>query len=837
MANNFQITISAIDKATAVVRRINASLDRITRPITDIRRSVGALSKELGFDKIGRSIGGVVKTSRQLTGQLTSMLAPLAIIAGGGTLAGIAAQATEWGRMGSEIGRTASMLDMSAGSLQALRGAGAAAGVGAQELSGSLKSLGDTMEDALYGRNQQALVVLDRLGVGIYKTKNGSIDAARGFKDLSGAIAGIKNVQVQSLIARTFGLEAALPLLRKGPQAIEEYERKVASLGGVMGGEALEGAERFQESMSFLQIAVQGVRNTIGEKLLPIIEPLIVQFTAWAAANRELIATKVGEFVEGLAQWIGQLDFKRIGEDIRQFGIDVESVVNSLGGWKNAAAALVLILNAGLIAGVINLGLAVGDLAIVSVPAAIRSFGLMAALVDATVVPAILKGLLSAGLYTAGLAEMAAGIPIVGSMLGGLSGAFLGVGAAIAATPIGWLIAGAAAVALSVYAIYKNWDAITEYFSAKFAGVKAAFSRSWTEGIVKALWEFNPTKIVADALNGLSKWLFNFDLYDAGKSLVTRLIGGVKSVASMLPKSVLKFLGIDGWADSTVKVAATVAPVPASPKRAAPQQVVPASAKQAAPVAVVPPSAKQMAPAVVVPPSAKQVASQVPPAVYAKQEAPVEVVPSSARQVASSAGVQTSAQRRTVEAPAAAGAPLGVRNNNPGNLRQWGDMPRDAGGYAVFPTADAGLAAMIKNLRAQQQVHGLNTVQGIISKWAPPKENDTAAYISDVVRKTGFAPDQKLDLDNPKTVAPLISSIVKHEGNGAGFNDDMINKAVAAQMGAGTPGRASQSAPQQVEVSLTLYGLPSGTTATAQTKSGQSMPVRVAYSMPTGVTP
>lgn len=765
MGNNFQITISAIDKATAVVRRINASLDRITAPVVRIQQSVRALSRELGFDTMGKSIGRVTASTRELTGRLTSLLGPLAIIAGGGTIAGIAALATEWGRMGAEVFRTAIGLDMNSNSLQSLRGAAAAAGVGTQELTGGLKALGDTMEDALYGRNQQALVVLNRLGVGIHKTKNGSIDAARGFRDLAGAIASTKNVQVQGLIARTFGLEAALPLLRKGPQAIEEYERKVASLGGVMGGAALAAADKFQESMSDLQIATQGVRNSIGEKLLPILEPLIRQFTVWAAANRELIATKVAEFVQGLAQWVSELDFKRIGEDVRKFAVDLEAMVRSIGGWKNAAIALVLVLNAGLLSSVINLGLAIGQLAMVSVPAAIRSFGLLAAVLDAAVVPAILKGLLSAGLYTAGLAEMAVGVPIVGALLSGLSGAFLAVGAAIAATPIGWLIAGAAAVALSVYAIYKNWNAITSYFSDKFEGIKAAFDKSWTQGIVKALWEFNPIKLVADAFNGLVKWIFGFDMLEAGKGLVTRLIGGMKSVASMLPSSLLKFLGIDSWAKSTVQVAAAVAPVAQ------------AVGKVAAPT-----------------------------------------------------GVQTSAQQ--------VGAPVGVRNNNPGNLRQWGDLPRDSGGYAIFPTAEAGLAATIKNLQAQQKVHGLNTVQGIISKWAPASENNTAAYISDIAKRTGFAPDQRLNLDDPKTVAPLISGIVKHEGNAGGFSDEMINRAVAAQLGATGAGAGGQSgAPQQVEVALTLHGLPAGTSASAQTKGGQAMPVRVAYSMPTGITP
>lgn len=761
MGNNFQITISAVDRATAVARKINAELGRITAPVTQLRQSIRALSRETGFDRVAKEIGGVGRSVGTVVGKLSSMAGPLGLLLGGGALAAIVAITTEWSRMGAEIGRTSELMDVSYSTMQSLRGAANVAGVGAQELTGGLKSLGDTMEDALYGRNQQALVILNRLGIGIHRTASGSIDAARGFRDLSGSIAGIKNVQVQGVVARAFGLEALLPLLRQGPEAIAAYERKVASLGGVMSDRAVAGAEHFQMSLNYLGIATQGVRNAIGERLLPILEPLVERFTEWTAANRDLIATKVGEFVEGLAHWLNQLDFNKIGQEVRAFGNKIDGMVDSIGGWQNAAVALVVIMNGSLIASVINLGLAVGRLSIVAVPAAIRAFGIMATMLDATVVPAVLKGLLSAGLYTAELAELAAGIPIVGTLLSGLSAGFLGVGAAIAATPIGWLIAGVAAVALGAYAIYKNWDSIVGYFSKKIDGIRAAFDKGWTNGIVKALWEFSPTKIVADALDGLTKWLFGFSLYDAGKSIVQGLVGGMQWVASLLPKSALKFLGLDDWAKPTVKV----------------------SASATAPAAAAAPR---------------------------------------------STAVQTSAQ-----APAS-GAPLGVRNNNPGNLRKWGDTPRE-GGYAVFPSAEAGLSAAVKNLIAQQQLHGLNSIRGIVNRWAPPSENNTPSYIADVTKKTGFTADQPLNLQDPAIVAPLISAIVKHEGNGAGVSEEMITRVVAAQLASGAAAPAGAAKP--VEMTLTLHGLPQGVSASAKTNDGRAMPVRVAYSMPTGVTP
>ncbi|MFZ6724711.1 hypothetical protein ACO0K2_04380 [Undibacterium sp. MH2W] len=693
MANNFQITISAIDRATAVVRKINKSMDRLTKPIIRIRQSLGALGREIGLDKVGRSIGNVGRSASVVTSKLSSMLGPLSIIVGGGTVAGIASLATEWARFGSEVSNSSALIGISVDSLQSLRGAASVVGVGAQELTGGLKSLGDTMEDALFGRNQQALVVLNRLGVGIHKTKDGSIDAARGFRDLSVAISGIKNAQVQGVIARTFGLEATLPLLRKGPKAIEEYEQKVAALGGVMNGPAIEAAQKFGVSLDYLSIAAQATKNSIGEKLVPILQPLIEQFTSWTAANRDLIATKVAQFVEGLAHWLNELDFKKIGDDLRALAKNVDDVVESIGGWKNAAIGVVVLMNGSLIASVVNLGLAIGGLATTAIPAAIRTLGLL--------------------------------------------------GTALSAMPIGWVIAGIGAIAVGVYAIYRNWDGISEYFGKKLAGVKAAFDKSWTGGILKALWEFSPVKIVGDEMNALSKWLFDFDLYDAGEKLIGSLASGMKSVLSLFPNSALRAMGLDSWVSGR------------------------------------------------------------------------------------GSAVQTSAQ---------SGDARGIRNNNPGNLRSWGNMPKDSGGYAVFPTKEAGLSATIQNLQAQQKLHGLNTIRGIISRWAPSNENDTQAYISDMVKRTGFGADQQLNLNDSRTVAPLISGIVKHEGNGSGFSDDMINRAVSAQLGGGgMPGQ--QASPQKMEVALTLHGLPSGVSATAKTASGTAMPVRVAYTMPTGITP
>lgn len=65
-----------------------------------------------------------------------------------------------------------------------------------------------------------------------------------------------------------------------------------------------------------------------------------------------------------------------------------------------------------------------------------------------------------------------------------LSGAFAGFSAVLAATPIGWVIAGIAALAAAGFVIYQNWEPIKAWFSGFWEGLSAAAGPA-----VSALWE------------------------------------------------------------------------------------------------------------------------------------------------------------------------------------------------------------------------------------------------------------------------------------------------------------------------------------------------------------
>lgn len=127
----------------------------------------------------------------------------------------------------------------------------------------------------------------------------------------------------------------------------------------------------------------------------------------------------------------------------------------------------------------------------------------------------------------------------------------------------------------------------------------------------------------------------------------------------------------------------------------------------------------------------------------------------------------------------------GIRNNNPGNLNYVGQAgahkePGPHGRFAVFATPEAGLMALRGQLLRYNQRDGLDTVKEIISKWAPPTENDTASYIEGVSHALGVTPDQKLGPFTPQLVAGLMRAIILME-NGKNPYGSLVDKVAGVQ--------------------------------------------------------
>ena len=139
--------------------------------------------------------------------------------------------------------------------------------------------------------------------------------------------------------------------------------------------------------------------------------------------------------------------------------------------------------------------------------------------------------------------------------------------------------------------------------------------------------------------------------------------------------------------------------------------------------------------------------------------------------------------------------PLGIRNNNPGNI-EWGSpwqglKPKTAksGRFAEFESPAWGIRAIAVLLityfdkRKARDGSKIDTIREVIERWAPPSENNTGSYARAVAELLGVTPESKIDMHDYTTLRAIVCGIIRHE-NGRGnltndntwYPDDVIDE-------------------------------------------------------------
>ncbi len=129
--------------------------------------------------------------------------------------------------------------------------------------------------------------------------------------------------------------------------------------------------------------------------------------------------------------------------------------------------------------------------------------------------------------------------------------------------------------------------------------------------------------------------------------------------------------------------------------------------------------------------------------------------------------------------------PLGVRNNNPGNIEErgipWkGVLPSNGDRFANFDTPQSGIRAISKNLMTYQDKYGLNTVEGIIKRWS---ETDQEPYINNVSKALGVSRETPINLHNPATLKTITAAIIRQENGKQPYSDAVLDESIGMALG------------------------------------------------------
>lgn len=108
------------------------------------------------------------------------------------------------------------------------------------------------------------------------------------------------------------------------------------------------------------------------------------------------------------------------------------------------------------------------------------------------------------------------------------------------------------------------------------------------------------------------------------------------------------------------------------------------------------------------------------------------------------------------------------RNHNPGNIRRCGvryrgeRRPSRDPAFKEFESDDWGYRAMFVLLESYRRRYSIDTLRGIITRWAPPLENDTESYIRFVAARAEVDADATL-LPHDVRLRAIVESMSRYE--------------------------------------------------------------------------
>jgi hypothetical protein len=130
----------------------------------------------------------------------------------------------------------------------------------------------------------------------------------------------------------------------------------------------------------------------------------------------------------------------------------------------------------------------------------------------------------------------------------------------------------------------------------------------------------------------------------------------------------------------------------------------------------------------------------------------------------------------------------GEANHNPFDLEDDGtnwdgiDTPRADGKLLRFVSDAKGLRAGAVDLHTAWKRRGPR-LEPIIERFAPPSENDTAAYIRAVEKELGAEPGAPLDLSTVAALGKLMKAVIRREQGRVIYSDLQIAEAARAALG------------------------------------------------------
>lgn len=254
---------------------------------------------------------GIKGLTNRMGGLKTAAIG-VGIAAGAAAVGGIAAFAKSsigaFAQAGDEVQKMALRTGFTTEALSELKHAAELSGASLGSMENGVKRMQRTILDAENGLST-ATDAFEMLGIEMADVEGKTPEEQ--FTLLSGALADVEDASRRSALAQqVFGRAGTqlLPMLAAGKDGLAAMRQEAHDLGMVFDQEAADSAAKYQDSLTKLSGAFNGIKFAVGSALVPVLIPLIEKLTQ--------IATVSQKYVGPVMQIIGNI-FKVLAFNIK----------------------------------------------------------------------------------------------------------------------------------------------------------------------------------------------------------------------------------------------------------------------------------------------------------------------------------------------------------------------------------------------------------------------------------------------------------------------------------------------------------------------------------------
>jgi hypothetical protein len=236
--------------------------------------TIGALKVDLGLNSAQFTAG--LKKAQAGIGQFGAIAArSFAMVAAGATLAAGALGVAVKGAIdhADALGKAAQKAGVTVEALSRLEYAAKLSDVSLESLTGGLQKLSKGMADAAGGKGPAA--AFKALGIAVTDARGQLRGSDEVMTEIADRFSRLEDGATKTALAmQIFGKSGAemIPLLNEGADGLKEMADESDRLGSTISTKTAKGAEQFNDTLTTIGAAMQGVANKVMEAALPALQ-------------------------------------------------------------------------------------------------------------------------------------------------------------------------------------------------------------------------------------------------------------------------------------------------------------------------------------------------------------------------------------------------------------------------------------------------------------------------------------------------------------------------------------------------------------------------------------